>query len=81
MLTYCEDCFYEMAGDEYKIYFDKIQEDQELNNYEKDLLDNKQVIEAIKSLRARTGLGLKDAKDKADAYRYGRTTVNGSGII
>jgi ribosomal protein L7/L12 len=70
VLPYCEECFYEISGDEYKMYFDKIQEDQELNSYEKELLDNKQAIEAIKSLRARTGLGLKDAKDKADEYRY-----------
>lgn len=41
----------------------------ELNDSEKAMLANNQIIGAIKSIRARLGVRLTDAKDAVDTYR------------
>jgi len=41
----------------------------ELVDAEKDAVRKRQIIEAIKLVRARTGAGLKEAKDVVEAYR------------
>lgn len=47
-------------------------QDLTLTNDEKNLVENNQKIMAIKTIRERTGLGLKEAKDLADAYQNQR---------
>lgn len=41
----------------------------DLEDAEMALVESGRMISAIKAVRARTGIGLKDAKDKCDAYR------------
>lgn len=43
--------------------------DRALNDNEKALVAKHDIIGAIKAVRERTGLGLKDSKDRVDAYR------------
>lgn len=44
--------------------------DESLNEHEKALVADKRLIIAIKSVRERLGLGLKEAKDIVDTYRH-----------
>jgi hypothetical protein len=68
-LYYHEECFYEVAGSEYKGYFEAAEEDFGLSANEMQLVNEGQVIQAIKEHRVRTGSGLKEAKDIVDKYR------------
>lgn len=44
----------------------------ELDREERQLVEGGQYIYAIKAVRTRLGLGLKEAKDKVDAYKAAR---------
>jgi hypothetical protein len=68
-LYFHEECFYEVAGDEYTEYFSHAKEDYTISTNEMTLVNEGQVIQAIKEYRVRTGAGLKEAKDVIDGYR------------
>lgn len=67
-IRYHASCFYEIAGLEFKGYFKVLKNSYDLTNEEVRLLHASQKIPAIKAIRTRTGMGLKEAKDMCDAY-------------
>jgi len=71
-LHYHKECFFEIAGEEYRQLFKRIEEIFKLNDEEKQLLDEGQKIDAIKSYRRRTRRGLKESKDLCDMYQFGK---------
>jgi len=73
-LLFHKECFEEMAGKKFvSTMFEQVDVDG-LTETERELLRGGKKIQAIKEVRQRTGLGLKEAKDLADAF-------TGSGTI
>jgi len=75
-IRYHANCFYEIAGLEFKGYFAVVKNTHGLTDEEVALLhaSPSQKVRAIKSVRARTGLGLKQSKDMCDAYMQDQPT-------